>query len=249
MASIRERIAALNAAKDDSSRPPAATTPPATAGAPRQEFTSSDERDTLAPEVHEGPLKKAGTGLLSAVVQNRWCVLHSDGTLVVFDDKARTRQKASLTLSDVSTVELSGADTLLVRVPPGGRKGVAVEHRFRAPSAEQAEAWLRKLHEVQLAVASAAGQGRTGLGAAPPPQGAPAAAACAAAAAATATKPLLPRFASSEDWGRVEKTFALMATGGEPVKYVPRLLPPPCVGAQTAPRRRPAGSKAGCTHM
>jgi len=37
-----------------------------------------------------------------------------------------------------------------------------------------------------------------------------------------------------------------VSVGTTPVKYIPRLLPPPCVGAQ---RRGTAGLKAGCTQM
>ena len=101
--------------------------------------------------MHEGPLKKAGTGFMSAIFQSRWCVLFSDGILVVFDGQTRAHQKTSLTLAkDPSTVVLSGTDTLLVRVPPAdGKKGTAVEHRFRAASAEQAEEWLQKMHSAR----------------------------------------------------------------------------------------------------
>lgn len=249
MASIKERMAALQkAAKGEpeaksevTARHPSLTTVTPRGGG-TVDLVTSGEQETKGDQVHEGPLKKAGTGFMSAIFQSRWCVLFSDGILVVFDGQTRAHQKTSLTLAkDPSTVVLSGTDTLLVRVPPAdGKKGTAVEHRFRAASAEQAEEWLQKMHSVQPESAPP-----PPLPPPPPPPPvteAPPPVATAVQGAAEAT-PSLGRESSSTLWGTAHTMEKPNQARPAARRRTRRHPAPP---SATVPRRPPAARPRRC---
>ena len=91
MGSIKERMAALQAASDASAAKPAA---PQRVGSVRVEPTGD--------AIHSGWLRKTGTGLMSAIATKRWCVLYSDPALHYYEDDAREKYKGSVALGGVA---------------------------------------------------------------------------------------------------------------------------------------------------